>query len=188
MTAVREGGSANQIKLFTRILRALMKDKALKIALIAAFGTAGLTFFNEEIIALLADDSFTSICAKDTDGNLQILCDIVEKYELDSHTTEMKEVILSTSLSDEHKISLLKIKFDFIINGEYAGKSRFLMMTLLGIILTFTISGVGGLVLVLEALYRLFQEGKISKAVYTQVVKALSKRWFKKNLYSIIIT
>ena len=62
------------------------------------------------------------------------------------------------------------------------------MMTLLGIILTFTISGVGGLVLVLEALYRLFQEGKISKAVYTQVVKALSKRWFKKNFYSIIIT
>lgn len=178
MTAVR-GGSA-EIKLFTRVLRALMTDRALKIALIAAFGTAGFTFFHDKILALLADDTFNSICVKDTDGNLKILSDIVEEYKLKSHTTQMKEIILSTHLSNEHKISLLKIKLDFIINGEWAGKSRFLIMTLLGVILTFTISGVGGLALVLEALYRLFQEGKISKAVYAQVLKVLSKRLFGK--------
>ena len=159
MTGVR-GGDA-KIKLFTRVLRALMTDRALKIALIAAFGTAGVTFFHDEIIALLADDTFNSVCVKDTDGDLKIMCDIIEEYELKSHTTQMKEIILSTHLSNEHKISLLKIKLDFIINGECAGKSRFLIMTLLGVTLTFTISGVGGLALVLEALYRLFQESKI---------------------------
>lgn len=170
MTAVR-GGDA-EIKLFTRVLRTLMTDRALKLALIAAFSTAGLTFFHE--ITLLADDTFNSVCVKDTDRNLKIMCDIIEEYELKSHTTQMKEIILSTHLSNEHKISLLKIKLDFIINGECAGKTRFLIMTLLGVILTFTISGVGGLALVLEALYRLFQEGKISKAVYDQVLKVLS--------------
>jgi hypothetical protein len=92
----------------------------------------------------------------------------------------MKEIILSTHLSNEHKISLIKIKLDFIINGECAGKTRFLIMTLLGITLTFIISGVDGLALVLEALYHLFQEGKISKAVYAQVLKVLSKRLFGK--------
>ena len=57
------------------------------------------------------------------------------------------------------------------------GEIRFLVMAILAAILTFTISGVGGLALILEALYRLFQEGKISKAVYTQRVKALATRW-----------
>ena len=91
----------------------------------------------------------------------------------------MREIIVSHTLSDEHKISLLKIKLDFIINGECAGKFRFLVMAIIAAILTFTISGVGGLALILEALYRLFQEGKISKAVYKQVIKALAKRWGK---------
>ena len=110
-----------------------MTDRALKLGLIAAFGTAGVTFFHDEIVALLADDTFNSVCVKDTDGNLKILCDIVEEYKLKSHTTQMKEIILSTHLSNEHKISLLKIKLDFIINGECAGKNRFLIMTLLGV-------------------------------------------------------
>jgi hypothetical protein len=89
----------------------------------------------------------------------------------------MREVIVSKALSEEQKISLLKIKLDFIINGECAGKFRFLVMAILAAILTFTISGVSGLALILEALYRLFQEGKISKAVYKQIIKALAKRW-----------
>jgi hypothetical protein len=176
LTAVR--GGDDKIKLFTKIFRAIMTDRALKIGIIATFGTAALTFFQDEIITLLADDVFTSICVRDTDGNLKILCDIIEEYELKSHTTQMKEVILSTNLSHEHKVSLLKIKLDFIINGECGGETRFLIMALIGVILTFTISGVGGLSLILEALYRLFKEGKISKAVYDQIVKSLSKRWF----------
>ena len=180
MLAIRGGDT--EIKLFPRVLRALNPNTALKIGLIAAFGTVGLTFFNDEIVALLADDTFNSVCVKDTDGNLKILCDIVEKYELKSHTTQMKEIMLSTHLNNESKISLLKIKLDFIINGECAGKSRFLIITLLGVILTFTISGVRGLALILEALYRFFQEGKISRAGYIQVVKALSKHWFGKAI------
>ena len=175
-------GGISDTKLLTRIIRAIIKDRALKVALLVTFGTAGMTFFHEEIIALLSDDVFDSICAKDTDGNLKIVCRIIEEYELNSHTTKMKEIILSEQLSNEHKITLLKIKLDFIINGEYAGKNRFLLVMLLGIILTFTISGVGGLALILEALYRLFQEGKISKAVYIKLVKVLSKRWLGKPI------
>ena len=174
MKSVRGGG--NQTKLFTRLLLALTKDRALQIALLASFSTAGITFFYDEIITLLTDDVFNSICIKDREGNLQIVCDMVEEYELKTHTTNLKEIIVAKNLTNEHKIELLKIKLDFIINGEYTGKRRFLLVTLLGIILTFTISGVGGLALILEALYRLFQEGRISRAIYAQIVKLLSKR------------
>ena len=105
------------------------------------------------------------------EGNLKIVCDIVKEHDLHLHTKTLRKIIVSKNLSDEHKISLLKIKLDFIINDECGGKIRFLVMAILAAIRTLTISGVGGLVLILEALYSLFQEGKISKAVYTQIVK-----------------
>ena len=38
-------GGDYKIKLFPKIFRAIMKDKALKIWIIATFGTAALTFF-----------------------------------------------------------------------------------------------------------------------------------------------
>ena len=111
------------------------------------------------------------------EGNLKIVCDIVKEHDLHLHTKTMREIIVSKNLSDDHKISLLKIKLDFIINVECRGKIRFLVRAILAAIRIFTISGVGGLVIILEALYRLFQERKISKVVYTQIVKALAKRW-----------
>ena len=80
------------------------------------------------------------------------------------------------------------MKLDFIIDGECAGKNQFLIIVLLGLILTFTVSGVGGLRLILEVLYHLLQEGKISKTVYTQVVKVLSKCWFGKAYLLSILT
>ena len=56
----------------------------------ATFNIAGITFFSDEIVALLTDDIFNSIRFIDTDGNLKILCDIVEEYEIKSHITKIK--------------------------------------------------------------------------------------------------
>ena len=49
-------------------------------------------------------------------------------------------------------------------------------MIILSIILSFTFSGVGRLALLMEALYRLFQEGKISELLYKQILKALARK------------
>ena len=105
------------------------------------------------------------------------MCEIIQEHELNLHAKCLKSLIVSNEITHEQKVSLLKIKLDFIINGECGGKRRFLVMAIVGAVLTFTISGVGGLALILEALYRLFQEGKISKALYKQIVKALAKKW-----------
>jgi hypothetical protein len=48
--------------------------------------------------------------------------------------------------------------------------------------MTVCVSGVGGLALFLEALYRLFQEGKISRALYEQILKAVAKKWGKVSI------
>ena len=171
------GGSQTKLLLAKRIAKKLLKDKALKLALLSIFTTAGIQYFQSEIEALLVDDVFKHLCVQKVDGKLKIVCDIIQEHELNLHTKSMKALIVSNNLGREEKICLLKIKLDFIINGECAGKRRFLVMAILGAIITFTVSGVGGLALILEALYRLFQEGKISKSLYKQILKVLAKRW-----------
>ena len=134
--------------------------------------------FQSEIETLLIDNVFTHLCIRKVDGQLKIVCDIIQDHELNlnTHTNSIKSLIVSKNLSQEQKISLLKIKLDFIINGECGGKTRFLVVAIIGTLLTFTVSGVGGLALILEALYRLFQEGIIGKALYKQILKALVRR------------
>ena len=175
---LRGGSKSNLFKL---IIKTISDDRALKMALLSMFVAAGVQHFQAEIETLLTDDVFNKICIGDTDGELRIVCDIVKEHELNLHTNSIKSLIVANNLNQEQKISLLKIKLDHIINGECEGKTRFLVMAMLGSILACTISGVGGLSLILEALYRLFQEGKIGKASYKQIVRALVKRWGAKN-------
>nr|YP_010516880.1 hypothetical protein ON958_pgp038 [Haslea pseudostrearia]UXN44662.1 hypothetical protein [Haslea pseudostrearia] len=170
-------GGVDETKILSKIFKQIMTDRAVKIGLLTIFGTAVVQYFQAEIEAILIDDVFNHICVRDTEGNLKIVCNIVKEHELHLHTKSMRELIVSNNLSDEQKISLLKIKLDFMVNDECGGKARFLVMVIIAATLTFTISGIGGLTLMLEALYRLFQEGKISKAIYNQIIKALAKRW-----------
>jgi hypothetical protein len=169
------GGS--RVELGKRIAKILLKNRALKIALITVFATAGIQYFESEIEALLVDDVFKHLCAQNVDGELKLVCNIIQEHELDLHTKSMKSLIVSNNIGMEEKISLLKIKLNFIINGECAGKRKFLVAAILAAVITVTISGVGGLALILEALLQLFEEGKISKALYKQLVKILAKRW-----------
>lgn len=170
---LRGGGRTELAKL---IAEKLLKDKALKLALLSVFATAGIQYFQSEIEALLIDDVFKHICVQNVNGELKVVCEIIQEHDLNSHTKSLKSLILSNNLGREEKISLLKIKLDFIINGECAGKRRFLVMAIIAAVITVTVSGVGGLALILEALYRLFQEGKISKALYKKIVKAIGKK------------
>ena len=176
---LKGGGKANLVK---EIVKKILKDRALKSAILSIFATAGIQHFQSEIEALLIDDVFNHICIRDVDGELEIVCDIVQEHGLNLHAKSIKALIVSNDLTQEQKISLLKIKLDFIINGECMGKTRFLVMAIFGAVLAFTISGVGGLALILEALYRLFQEGKIGKALYKQILKALARRWGGENV------
>lgn len=160
------GGDRDRMRLAKKIAETLLKDKALKIAIISVFTTAGVQHFQDKIKALLVDDIFNTLCVKgvDVDDELKIICDIVQEHDLNSHAKSIKLLIISNELSSEQKISLLKIKLDFIINGECMGKRRFLVIAIIAGLLTFTVSGVGGLALIFEA-------------VYKQIVKRLAKKW-----------
>ncbi len=161
------------------LINKIMHDRALKIALISVFATVGFQYFNHEIQTLLLDDVFKQICVKEVDGQLKIVCDIIKEDELNFHTKSITELIVTSNLSKDDKINLLKLKLDLIINGECASTKRFLVISMIAVCITICVSGVGGLILFLEALYRLFQEGKISLALYKKILKIVTNRWTK---------
>lgn len=152
-----------------------MTNKALKIAICSVFATAGFQHFHSEIESLLVEEVFQKICFKKIDGKLKVVCDIIKDHELDLHSKAMKELIVSQSITREDKVKLLKIKLDYIINGECAGKKRFFIILIIAALITISVLGVGGLSLFLEALYRLFQEGKISRALYEVILRNLKE-------------
>jgi hypothetical protein len=171
--------------LIKKTVKKIMHDRALKIALISVFATAGFhQYFNKEIEALLVDDVFKQLCVKEVDGRLKIVCDIIEEHELNLNSKPIQKLIVTNDLSKNDKINLLKIKLDFIINGEYGGKKRFLIISIIAALITVSVSGPGGLAIFLKALYQLFQEGKISRALFEQILneeilKSAIKRWIK---------
>ena len=72
--------------LIKKIMKRIMHDRALKASVITLFATAGLVHFHQEIEKLLVDDVFNEICDKEVKGQLQIVCDIVNKHKLNLHS------------------------------------------------------------------------------------------------------
>lgn len=177
LNSSRGGINVGKNELLKKTIKNLLNDRALKIALISIFATRGYKHFQTEIERLLINDVFKQICNRNVDGDLKIVCDIIEEQDLNVHTKSIRRLLIDKNLTDDQKISLLKIKLDFIINGECPGKKRFLVVAIIAAIISFSISGVSGLALLLDALYRLFKEGKISKALYKQIFKALEERF-----------
>jgi hypothetical protein len=161
------------------IVKKILNDRVLKAGLITAYFLYISYNFHDEIETLLGDTVFKRISGKKVDGTLKIVCDIINRHELNLHPKAMKILIINNDLSYEDKINLLKIKLDFIINGECAGKKRFLIVYIIATFAAVWISGPVGLGMFLDALYRLFKEGRISRALYDQIVEIVRDSWNK---------
>ena len=85
------------------------------------------------------------------------------------------ELLINKYLTYSDKTNLLKIKLDYIINGQCYGKKRFIIQTLIAVLLGLVMTGMGpvSISLFLNALLMLFREGKISRALYLQLMKAI---------------
>ena len=76
-----------------------MKDKTLKLAIISIFATIGIQHFQFDIEAVLIDNVFNLIYVQDRDGNLKVVCDIVQDHDLDLHAKSVKSLIGHRSLN-----------------------------------------------------------------------------------------
>lgn len=124
-----------------------------------------MQYFNKEIERLLLNNVYNQICVEEVDGKLKIVCDIINEHELNLHSKSIKKLIINNNILRNDKINLLKIKLDFIINGKCAGRKRFMIISVIAALIAACVSGINGLAVFLEALYRLFKEKKIFGAL-----------------------
>ena len=149
------------------------------IAIVASFGVATMQSFYTEVETLLSEEIWRYVCVRELDGELKlkVVCDILKKHDLNLHTQSLETLIVHDLLTREDKIALLKLKLDCILNGPCPGKGRFVLMAILALVMSLTVSGTSGLALLLEALYRLFKEGKISRSLYYEIINILPRIW-----------
>lgn len=72
-------------------------------------------------------------------------------------------MLLDRDLSSEDKVNLLGLKLEWLLTSEYVGKKKYIILALLSILTTVLISVNGGLAIVIDALYQLFQSGKLRR-------------------------
>jgi hypothetical protein len=115
---LRGGDSLSRMRFIQAITKQILKKRAFKIALVSVFTAAGIQHFQAEIESLLLHEVFQTLSAVDVDRELLVVCDIVQEHDLTGHAQSIREILVSQSLTREQKISLLKIKLDWILNGK----------------------------------------------------------------------
>lgn len=81
------------------LVKKILNDRALKIAIISIFVTTAIRHFQSEIKTLLMNDIFKHVCVWDVDGQLKVMCDIIHEHELNLRTKFIKSLIISNKLT-----------------------------------------------------------------------------------------
>lgn len=156
-----------------KIVKKITQDRALKFALISILATVGVQYFYQQIGTILLQEALNKESGKT--GPLQVFVDLVEEHNIALHSKSIKSLISTPNHSRDEKVELLKIKLDFIINNELSTSTGFLIISIIVLLITTCTSGVMGVTIFLEALYKLLQEGRISQALYDKIVEAVTK-------------
>lgn len=158
------------------ILREVVKNRALKISLIAVFGTAMADQLKEELHDLLLHATYSNLVNVTEIPEISYLISVANQLNVTNFDEPIRSLLLRTDLDNGVKVALLKIKIETILNGDLPGKKRFFLMVLIALIVSISFSGVGGIAIFLEALRKLLEEGKISKALYKKILRLLLRK------------
>lgn len=154
----------SRIQNLKKLVSNIMKSKVFKIAVLVFGLTLAINmFFGKLIIA-----EILKILGKQTD-DLKLPQEMIHDLNLYHHTQSIKTLLANENLSERDRISLLKIRLDFLVNGEAIGKESIVVLSILIYLLGLT-SNLGKLYTFLAALFRLFKKGRISKDLYMELL------------------
>lgn len=173
---VRGGAEVVRVPMWTKLL----SDPALKIGIMSVFLTHFVFVYQNELVAILSSQAVLDVARKRKGECAKLINDFAVENDLEQYTTKVRELIVKDNLTFTDKVKSLKYKLGYILKGKFTGKKRALALLLIGIVITCSVTGIGGLCMILDALKKLFEEGKISEAVYIELVEH-AKRKFKVN-------
>ena len=173
---VRGGEEIVRVPKWTKLLG----DPALKIGIISVFLTHFAFVYQNELVAILSSQAVLDVARKRKGVCAKLINDFAMENDLELYTNKVREVLVKENLTFKDKVQFLKLKLGYILKGNFTGKKRALALLLIGIVISCSLTGIGGLCMILDALRKLFEEGKISEAVYIELVEQ-AKRKFKVN-------
>ena len=156
---------------FKRTAKRLIEDRAFKLAMAAATTYFGYDMFKGEILALLSSEDLIKECLKENGKVNPEICKIIEELDLVGLKQNVRELLIQENLTQDQKITLLKIKLDAVFNAEYPNKKLASLAILTAIMASIMIVGPYGIMIFLSTIYQLWKEGKISTAVYSKLTK-----------------
>ena len=115
----------------TGILKLILKDRAVKVAIIALVATVIGNELQQEIVSILLKAFPPILPAREKQLQLNPkVMRILQSTEL----TEVKELLLDQTLTKTDKLKLLKIKIKFILKGLKGKQRTYFILTLLSLL------------------------------------------------------
>lgn len=162
---------------FQNLKKRFQEDRALRIALFAATAFFGYDTFQAKILSLICSDKLVKEPANRT---VKInMFQMAEELDLLNLKENVRKMLIKEDLTQDQKVTLLKIKLDSVLNSEYPNQNIALIAILTAIMAAISVVGPYGITTFLAAIHQLWQEGKISTAVYKQM-KAEAYKQLKK--------
>jgi hypothetical protein len=165
---IRGGDNVIKIPLLTKLLT----DRSLKIGLLAIFGTHMLIDYSDQLKQALMSQAMIEYAMRREGVCADRINRIATENELYKHSLVMRELLLDKNLTVLEKGQFLYYKIEAILRGKSPKRKRYILLALIGCSLT----GVGGLCIILEALRKLWEDGQISDALYRELVKHAKKQ------------
>lgn len=151
------------------IWRRLVRNRSLKVGVIAVFVAHIGNLYNAELIALLTDASIINVAKKGSGKCAKLISRFAAKNGITDAPESLREIVVNQSLTFDKKSELFKNKIEYIITRNFPGKKKYLLLLVFGMMIACALTSVGGLAVILDALRKLFEKGKISEALYEEL-------------------
>lgn len=173
-------GADNPIKI--QIWRRFLSDRNLKIAIIGVFGKHLFLQVQDEIIAVALSKAAIEAAKEGIGTCAKFITNLTESNYLNNVNLNdsVKELILDKRISFSDKINALKCKVASLLETNFPGKKTYLLLLLIGIIVACGSRGDSGLFRILETLRKVFNERKLSRALYEELKNEAIKEFVKR--------
>lgn len=181
------------------LTKRIWTQRNFKIVLLSFLPAVGFTYFQPPIQSLLTDEVFNHLSnpeklesdlgivlkgveLEDLRNKAESVEKFLEKHNLIDETKGIQTILTNEKFNDQQKIELIALRLEWMVNSPYPGKKRYIFVAIFAIIVGVITSRVEGLRFLVKALRLLWEEGRITTALYNSLIHALATKFKKKAI------
>jgi hypothetical protein len=165
--AIRGKGGDEVVKL--PLLKRITRNKSLKVGMVVIFIASMVGTYNKELVKVLSESDVIELAKSGNGRCARVISKFIEENKISQTPESIRNLAVADRLGFDEKAELLKIKIEYILKNNFPGKRKYIILLLFGVVITCAVTSAGGLALILDALRKLFEKGKISEALYEEL-------------------